>query len=114
MRSGTRKSQPTDACRTALTVRESRDEPLEVTRQLVDFEIDPQAGSGGPERAVLEGVRNDVHTEDVSLNGVDGEAHAVDRHRPLGRKVARELLGNLDLQPPRARIARHRGDARYR
>src|SRR5579883_891873 len=62
----------------------------DIARQHVDLEIDAVARPRRPEAGAALGVRDDVDAEDGALDLVDGQRHAVEGDRALGRDRARE------------------------
>ena len=68
----------------------------QVAGQHVDLQIDPRRRPRAAERGHLPGVRDDVDAEDVALDLVDGQRHAVDGDRALGRDEAMQRRGRAD------------------
>ena len=88
-----------------------RIQTLYVARQQIDFEIDARAGLERAERGHFERVRDEVDRRNSRPSHfVDGEAHAIERHRTLARDVTRQRLRRRELDAQRARIGRRGED----
>src|SRR5581483_495768 len=71
-------------------------QPLQITRDQIDFQIDRAADLELPERGVREGVRDDHEVEAQSRDFVDGQAYSIHTHRALARDVARQRTQRLE------------------
>ena len=89
----------------------ARTQPLDITRQHVDFEIHAIARATVAERGLLDRMRNQVHAETRTIHRIDGQADAIHAHRALGRDVARQRGRRLDDPPLRTRVGFDGNDA---
>src|SRR3972149_1905089 len=71
---------------------------LDVTRDQVDFQVDPAAGFDILQVGRREGVRYQVDFKILTLHAVDGEADAVHRDRTLARDVLGQIPRRADDQ----------------
>src|SRR3984885_6168436 len=78
----------------------SRHEPIQIAGNYVNFNIDAVADFELAERGHFMGMRNDIDVEAPALDGVDGQAHAVDANRPLRRHEAHQGRRQLELHAP--------------
>src|SRR5262245_2635936 len=72
------------------------EQTLDVFGEDVDLEVDGLADVTEPERRHRKSVRDDGDGERVGAERGDGEAHAVDRHRPFLDDVAQHRRGRRD------------------
>ena len=86
------------------------DEPRDIARQQVDFEIDLVARLQPAERRDLRRVRNDVDAEARAIDLVHRQRDAVERDRALGRDEARQRHRHLERDAHGLAFRRHRDD----
>src|ERR1700720_1657193 len=84
-----------------------RQQPRQVARYLVDFQVHARPHAQGPEGGARARVGNDVDAEARLLHRVDGETHPVHGDRALGREVTRERQGYPDGEAQGTRVAAH-------
>ena len=112
-----RRVKPGDAAmRTQLALRRRRreparlDQPRRVARHLVDLDVDAIADLPSAQRRHLERVRNQQHFEPVAVDRVDGQRHAVERHRALDGDELRQRRRRAKGEMRHAvEVARDRG-----
>src|SRR5580658_4254339 len=78
----------------------SRHEPIQVSGDHVDFDVDAVVDLELAECGDIMSMRNDIDVEAPTLDGVDGQAHAVDANRPLRRHEAHQGRRQLELHAP--------------